>query len=126
MSINSQEKGKRAERAVAKIINDTLGTNCSRTPNSGGLSIKGDIIDIGIDSIAHLYHFEIKDRKALCIKKWWEQAIGDCSAHKTPVLIFKMDGRFYAMQRIEDFLGNLKSIDEADKDYEQIEKELSK
>ena len=44
--INSQAKGKRAEREVAKLINKYLGTNVRRTPQSGGLSIKGAIIDI--------------------------------------------------------------------------------
>lgn len=110
-TINSQTKGKRAERAVAKKINEVLGTNARRTPNSGGLSIKGDIIDIAIDSIAHQFHFEIKDRKALRIKDWWEQAKSDCSANKIPVLIFKLEGNFYTMIRLEDFLGLLKTIE---------------
>ena len=90
-TINSKEKGKRAERAVAKMINETLGTNCRRTPNSGGLSIKGDIIDISPDSIAHQFHFEIKDRKSLKINAWWEQTINDCPVNKIPVLIFKLN-----------------------------------
>ena len=40
--INSQAKGKKAERDVAKEINRFLGTNVRRTPQSGGMSIKGD------------------------------------------------------------------------------------
>ena len=110
--INSKQKGNRAERAVAKIINDTLGVNCRRTPQSGGMSFKGDIIDINIDSVAHEYHFEVKNRKQLWINKWWEQTVNDCPPNKIPVLIFKMEGKFYAMTRLEDFLGNLKTIDE--------------
>jgi len=111
-TINSKEKGKRAERAVAKMINETLNVNCRRTPNSGGLSIKGDIIDISPDSIAHQFHFEIKDRKSLKINAWWEQTINDCPVNKIPVLIFKLNGHFYTMIRFEDFLGLLKTIDE--------------
>ena len=63
MPINSRDKGNRAEREVAKTINRYLGTNCRRTPLSGGLSIKGDIIDVDPDSAAFDYHFEIKDQK---------------------------------------------------------------
>lgn len=110
--INSKQKGNRAEREVAKIINDTLGVNCRRTPQSGGMGFKGDIIDININSIAHEYHFEIKNREQIRISKWWEQTINDCPSNKIPVLIFKMNGKFYLMIRLEDFLGNLKTIDE--------------
>ena len=62
MPINSQAKGKRAEREVAKLINKYLGTNVRRTPQSGGMTIKGDIIDIIPDSPAYQFHFEIKDQ----------------------------------------------------------------
>ena len=115
MSINVNRKGKKAERDVAKLINKTLGTNCRRTPSSGALSFKGDIIDINVDSVAHNYHFEIKNQKAIRVREWWKQSTSDCSIHKTPVLIFKMQGRFYVMKRLEDFLGNLKTIDEVKK-----------
>ena len=107
-TINSKEKGKRAERAVAKIINETLNVNCRRTPNSGGLSIKGDIIDISPDSIAHQFSWEIKDRKQLRINDWWKQTTNDCPANKIPVLVFKLNGHFFAMIRLEDLLGLLK------------------
>jgi Holliday junction resolvase len=61
MPINSQAKGKRAEREVAKLINKYLGTNVRRTPLSGALNFKGDIIDINPDSPAYQFHFEVKD-----------------------------------------------------------------
>ena len=67
--INSQAKGKRAEREVAKLINKYLGTNVRRTPQSGGLSIKGDIIDIDPNSAAFNYQFEVKDQKTQKIVK---------------------------------------------------------
>ena len=71
--INSQKKGKRAELEVAKLINKYLGTNVRRTPNSGGLSIKGDIIDINPDSPAFDYYFEVKKGHGLRehIKEGW-------------------------------------------------------
>ena len=94
MPINSQAKGKRAEREVAKLINRYLGTNVRRTPQSGGMSIKGDIIDINPDSAAYQFHFEVKDQKKLMIPKWWEQIDDDCPVAKTPVNVFKMNAQF--------------------------------
>jgi len=110
--INSQQKGKRAEREVAKLINKYLGTNVRRTPQSGGLSIKGDIIDINPDSAAFDYHFEVKDQKKLMIPKWWEQIYGDCPKGKIPINVFKMNARFYATLEFTDFLNLLAELKE--------------
>jgi hypothetical protein len=110
--INSQAKGKRAEREVAKLINRYLGTNVRRTPQSGGMSIKGDIIDINPDSAAYQFHFEVKDQKKLMIPKWWEQIDDDCPIAKTPVNVFKMNAQFYATMQFTDWLSLLAEIEE--------------
>ena len=110
--INSQAKGKRAEREVAKLINKYLDTNVRRTPQSGGLSIKGDIIDINPDSAAYQFHFEVKDQKKLMIPKWWEQIDDDCPVAKTPVNVFKMNAQFYATMQFTDWLSLLAEIEE--------------
>jgi len=112
MPINSQAKGKRAEREVAKLINRYLGTNVRRTPQSGGMSIKGDIIDINPDSAAYQFHFEVKDQKKLMITKWWEQIDDDCPVAKTPVNVFKMNAQFYATMQFTDWLSLLSEIEE--------------
>ena len=112
MPINSQAKGKRAEREVAKLINRYLGTNVRRTPQSGGMSIKGDIIDINPDSAAYQFHFEVKDQKKLMIPKWWEQIDDDCPVSKTPVNVFKMNAHFYATMQFTDWLSLLSEIEE--------------
>ena len=112
MPINSQAKGKRAEREVAKLINRYLGTNVRRTPQSGGMSIKGDIIDINPDSAAYQFHFEVKDQKKLMIPKWWEQIDDDCPVAKTPVNVFKMNAQFYATMQFTDWLSLLSEIEE--------------
>ena len=112
MPINSQQKGKRAEREVAKLINKYLNTNVRRTPSSGGLSIKGDIIDINPDSAAYQFHFEVKDQKKLMIPKWWEQIDDDCPIAKTPVNVFKMNGQFYATMQFNDWLSLLSELEE--------------
>lgn len=106
--INSQKKGKRAELEVAKLINKYLGTNVRRTPSSGGLSIKGDIIDINPDSAAFDFHFEVKNTKKLSIPKWWEQIYGDCPRGKIPMNVFKMNGKFYSMLEFTDILDLLR------------------
>lgn len=102
--INVRNKGKRGELEVVKIINKRLGTNVRRTPNSGGLSIKGDIIDIDHNSVIHDCHFEIKNHKKLVFSKWWEQTEGDCPGGKLPVLIFKYKGRWMVVQELIDWL----------------------
>ena len=110
--INSQAKGKRAEREVAKLINRYLGTNVRRTPQSGGMSIKGDIIDINPDSAAYQFHFEVKDQKKLMIPKWWEQIDDDCPLAKTPVNVFKMNEQLYATMQFTDWLSLLAEMEE--------------
>ena len=44
MSLNANQKGKRFELKIAKDLAKKFDTNIRRTPNSGGLSIKGDIM----------------------------------------------------------------------------------
>ena len=105
--MNIRNKGKRGELEVVKIINRCLETNVRRTPNSGGLSIKGDIIDINPDSVIHDCHFEIKNHKKVIFGKWWEQTEGDCPLGKLPVLVFKHKGRWMAVQELHDWLGKI-------------------
>lgn len=124
MPINSQAKGKRAEREVAKLINRYLGTNVRRTPQSGGMSIKGDIIDINPDSVAYQFHFEVKDQKKLMIPKWWEQIDDDCPAAKTPVNVFKMNAQFYATMQFTDWLSLLSEIEELKESNRGLEEEI--
>tara|TARA_R100000908_G_C3742082_1_gene138343 strand:+ start:811 stop:1248 length:438 start_codon:yes stop_codon:yes gene_type:complete len=124
MTINSQAKGKRAEREVAKLINRYLGTNVRRTPQSGGMSIKGDIIDINPDSAAYNYHFEVKDQKKLMIPKWWQQIEDDCPVAKTPVNVFKMNAQFYATMQFTDWLSLLAEIEELKESNRGLEEEV--
>ena len=122
--INSQAKGKRAEREVAKLINKYLDTNVRRTPQSGGMSIKGDIIDINPDSAAYQFHFEVKDQKKLMIPKWWEQIDDDCPIAKTPVNVFKMNAQFYATMQFTDWLSLLAEMQELKESNKELEEEV--
>ena len=89
MPINSKQKGARAERDVAKYINKAMGTNLKRTPQSGGMDFKGDLLDINLNSALHGFHFEVKDQKTISPKKWYKQAVGDCPGNKIPLVIWK-------------------------------------
>ena len=122
--INSQAKGKRAEREVAKLINKYLDTNVRRTPLSGGLNFKGDICDINPDSPAFNYHFEVKDQKKLMIPKWREQIDDDCPLAKTPVNVFKMNAQFYATMQFTDWLSLLSEIEELKESQRVLEDEV--
>ena len=122
--INSQAKGKRAEREVAKLINRYLDTNVRRTPQSGGMSIKGDIIDINPDSPAYQFHFEVKDQKKLMIPKWWEQIDDDCPVAKTPVNVFKMNAQFYATMQFTDWLSLLTEMEELKESNKALKEEV--
>jgi len=124
MPINSQAKGKRAEREVAKLINRHLGTNVRRTPLSGALNFKGDIIDTNPDSAAFQFHFEVKDQKKLMIPKWWQQIDDDCPVAKTPVNVFKMNAQFYATMQFTDWLSLLAEMEELKESNRGLEEEL--
>jgi len=102
--INSQKKGKRGELAVVKIINKYLGTNFRKTPNSGGLSFKGDIIDIDNTNPLYDFHIEIKNTNTLQIPKWMDQIDRDLPLGKTGLLIAKFRGSWFSWFSLEDFL----------------------
>jgi len=111
MSLNSNKKGKRFERDVAKQLNKVFNTNVSRTPQSGGMSIKGDIIDINPDSILFDYHWECKNQEKLNIWKALAQARADRPMGKTPVVVFtKNFEKDYACLEFEDFMNLLLTI----------------
>ena len=102
--INSSQKGKRGEREVVSIINKYLGTNFRRTPNSGGLSFKGDIIDIDNTNPLYDFHIEIKNTNTLQIPKWMDQIEKDQPLGKTGLLIAKFKGKWFSLLSLQDFL----------------------
>ena len=63
MSINANQKGKRFELRIAKDLAKKFDTNIRRTPNSGGLSIKGDILTTS--GILSEYSWECKNQEKL-------------------------------------------------------------
>jgi len=103
--VNANRKGKDYERKIANYINKILGTNLRRTPQSGGMEFKGDILDTNPDSPVHACHFELKNQKTIHIPKWRSQCISDCPPGKTPILIFNLNGVDMVVMELNDWLG---------------------
>ena len=113
MPINANQKGKRFERDVAKQLNKAFNTNVRRTPMSGGMSIKGDIIDINPDSILSEFHFECKNQEKLNIWKALAQSRSDCPRRKIPLVVFtKNHERDFVTIEFNDFINLLLELEE--------------
>jgi len=110
---SSQQKGKRFERQVAAEINKKFETSVKRTPNSGGLSIKGDIICIDDQSIISEFSWECKNQEKLNIWKALQQSKNDAPARTMPVVVFtKNHEKEYISLELEDFLNIIKELED--------------
>ena len=112
MGLNSQKKGKRFELQVAKYLSREFETEIRRTPNSGGLSLKGDIM--ATQGILSEFNWECKNQEKLNIWKALEQSANDCiGSHKQPLVVctknFKKD---YCALRLEDFVQLLLELEQ--------------
>lgn len=95
-----RNKGAAAEREVAAIINDRLGTDLRRTPLSGGMTWKGDIR--GWDGM----HVEVKRQERLSIPAWVKQAEDDCPEGDIPLVVFRQSREpWRVVIRLDDLLG---------------------
>jgi len=116
--VNSIDKGKRGEREFRDLVNQTFGwTNeegVKRTPNSGGLAIKGDLIQL--KGSLNKYHWEVKNEKNVRMPAYHRQAEDDCSFDKTPVVAYKMGGKWFCSLDAGAFLQLLKNLDDLMKD----------
>ena len=82
MSRAERQKGVRAEREVAAIFR-AHGFDCERTPNSGGLRVKGDLTG---DVPAHV---EVKWQEVARPWLWFEQARSEAPDGVLPVVAFR-------------------------------------
>ena len=112
MGLNSQKKGKRFELQVAKYLSKEFETSIRRTPNSGGLSIKGDIM--ATQGILSEYNWECKNQEKLNIWKALEQSRNDClGSHKEPLVVFtKNHHRDFVALELEDFVQLLLELEQ--------------
>jgi Holliday junction resolvase len=91
-----REKGARGEREVAAILREHR-LPAVRTPNSGGLHIRGDLI--GVPG----WHFEVKRQETLRLPQWIRQARGDAENGDVPVVAFRQSGgEWYAVLPLAD------------------------
>lgn len=112
MSLNSNKKGKRFELKIAKDLAKKFETNIRRTPNSGGLSIKGDILTTS--GILSEYSWECKNQEKLNIWKALQQSKNDAlGTRKTPVVVFTKNFEDdYIALKYDDFVNILLELDE--------------
>jgi Holliday junction resolvase len=111
--MNAKQKGNRFERQVAKQINKKFETNVRRTPLSGGMNFKGDIICIDDNSIISEFSFECKNQEKLNIWKAIKQAKNDAPQRAMPVVVFTRNFETeYACIEFEDFLNILKELED--------------
>lgn len=109
--MNSINKGKRFEREIAKQISKAFGIDCKRTPCSGGMSFKGDIISLS--GMAARFHWECKNQEKLNIWKANDQARRDCQTPKIPVVVYTKNNEInYVSLEFEDFINLLLELKE--------------
>jgi hypothetical protein len=96
MSRAERDKGARGEREVVAILK-RHDLPAVRTPNSGGLHVRGDLT--GVPG----YHFEVKRQETLRIPTWLRQANKDAPAGDTPVVVFRQSNDlWYAALTLDD------------------------
>ena len=110
--LNANKKGKRFELRIAKELAKKFDTNIRRTPNSGGLSIKGDILTT--NGILSEYSWECKNQEKLNIWKALHQSERDAAGtRKTAVVVFTKNFESdYAALRFDDFINLLLELQE--------------
>ena len=110
--MNANKKGKRFELQIAKYLSREFETEIRRTPNSGGLSIKGDII--ATKGILSEFNWECKNQEKLNIWKALQQSKNDCiGTQKQPLVIFtKNFEKEYVALKLDDFVQLLLELKE--------------
>lgn len=112
MTLNANKKGKRFELKIAKDLAKKFDSNIRRTPNSGGLSIKGDIM--ATSGILSNFNWECKNQEKLNIWKALHQSANDCvGSLKTPLVVFtKNFENDYVALKYDDFVNLLLELNE--------------
>ena len=110
--LNANKKGKRFELQIAKYLSKEFETSIRRTPNSGGLSIKGDIM--ATQGILSEFNWECKNQEKLNIWKALEQSRNDCiGSHKEPLVVFtKNFEKDYVALELKDFVQLLLELEQ--------------
>ena len=111
--MNSQKKGKRFELRIANELKKLFDTPIRRTPLSGGLEFKGDIICIDDSSILNDFSFECKNQEKLNMWKALEQSRNDAPRNKIPLVVFTKNHELdYVALSFDDFVNILIELEE--------------
>ena len=108
MSKSQRTKGSVAEREAGKLIVKHLGGSCLRTPNSGGLAIKGDLHPNG--NALEGWHLECKRQERISLGAWMEQARGDAGAKPWLLMHRRNNERWKVTLEADDFFGVLAEL----------------
>lgn len=99
----SQDKGKRAEREVVKLLQPVVTKVCSELGISDlklernlMQSIKGGYDITGIDSLA----LEVKHQETLAVDAWWNQCLRQAGDNRLPVLLYKQNRQRFKVRVI--------------------------
>ena len=115
MGMKSKRKGRVGEAEWVKILNHKFGVDYARTPMSGGMDAKGDVIKKWGSKASRVddCHFEIKRQENLNIHKAIEQAQRDCRPNKIPVVAHRRSNdQWKVTMYADDFLNLVKELDE--------------
>jgi Holliday junction resolvase len=110
--LNANKKGKRFELSISKYLSKMFNEDIKRTPNSGGLSIKGDIM--ATQGILSEFNWECKNQEKLNIWKALDQSRNDCiGSHKEPLVVFtKNFEKDYVALELKDFVQILLELEQ--------------
>jgi len=127
--MNSRDKGNRGEREWRDILNKTFHTKYARTPLSGGLDLKGDIMRTygSPKTIADEFHWEIKRVEKLNIHSAMRQAIRDSRPPLIPCVPFRKNSEDWLLcLRADDFISLLVELQELRSNPEKKTTEFEK
>lgn len=82
MARAERRKGVAGELEVRDVFR-ARGFDCDRTPNSGGLRLKGDLLG------TVPAHLEVKRQEVARPWAWWEQASAEAPAGVMPIVAFR-------------------------------------
>lgn len=99
MTINSRQKGARAEREIAKILREHGYKDARRGQQYCGTA--GDADVIGLPG----YHLEIKHVEKLNLESAWQQSVRDAKENEIPIVIHKKNRTPWKVTMLfDDFL----------------------
>ena len=110
MSKSQRDKGKRGELEAGKCITTMLGGTCRRTPNSGGLAIKGDLHPN--DNALEGWHIECKRQEKIALPKWMAQARSDAGARPWLLVHRRSNEPWHVTLEMDDLLVVLGELQE--------------